>query len=282
VAPDGSWLRVNQALCDLVGYSEEELLKLTFQDITHPDDLEKDLHFVQQMLAGEIENYSMEKRYFRKEGTLIWVNLTVSLVRKERGEADYFISAIEDISERKELVIEIEASRNELEKFFGLVLDMVCVATPDGYFKKLNNSWQEVLGYSNEELLSKPYLEFVHPDDRNKTADVAADLSSQHPVFQFTNRYRCKDGSYKWLEWVSAPSEDGVVYAVARDVTEQREMTHLVIQERNRAQKNLDVAGDRKSTRLNSSHITISYAVFCLKKKNHKRMNQQIANKMSI
>ena len=81
VGIDGRWLRVNDKLCAIVGYPREELLQLTFQDITHPDDLEADLDYVRQVLSGEIKTYSMEKRYFRKDGSLVWVNLTVSLVR---------------------------------------------------------------------------------------------------------------------------------------------------------------------------------------------------------
>ena len=100
VAPDGRWLRVNQRLCQITGYTEEELLEKTFQDITHPDELDADLKQAHQLLAGEIETYSMEKRYLRKDGSTIWVNLSVSLVRGPSGEPDYFISVIEDISDR--------------------------------------------------------------------------------------------------------------------------------------------------------------------------------------
>ena len=101
VAPDGRFLRVNQKLCAIVGYTAAELLARTFQDITHPDDLDTDLAYVRQMLAGERRTYSMEKRYFRKEGSIVWVNLTVSLTRNGSGQPKYFISVVEDISQRK-------------------------------------------------------------------------------------------------------------------------------------------------------------------------------------
>ena len=100
-ALDGRWLRVNQKLCEIIGYSREELLLKTFQDITHPDDLEADLEQVHQLLVGNIETYSMEKRYIKKDGSIVWINLTVSLVRERWGEAKYFIAVIEDITERK-------------------------------------------------------------------------------------------------------------------------------------------------------------------------------------
>src|ERR687893_503118 len=103
VATDGHWLRVNRRLCDIVGYEKEELLGLTFQDITHPDDLETDLEGARRLLDGEIETYSREKRYFRKDGSIVWIYLTVSLVHSPLGEPRYFISVTEDITERKRI-----------------------------------------------------------------------------------------------------------------------------------------------------------------------------------
>ncbi len=101
VGIDGRWLRVNPRLCEIVGYSQEELLARTFQDITHPDDLEEDLGRLRTMLAGELRTFTTEKRYIKKDGFEVWVNLTVSLVRDPSGEPGYFISVVEDISERK-------------------------------------------------------------------------------------------------------------------------------------------------------------------------------------
>jgi PAS domain S-box-containing protein len=102
VAPDGKWLQVNERLCELLGYSREELLQKTFQDITYLDDLNLDLDYVRQMLANKIQIYSLEKRYLRKDHSLIWINLTVSLVRTSDGSPKYFISVVEDISQRKQ------------------------------------------------------------------------------------------------------------------------------------------------------------------------------------
>jgi PAS domain S-box-containing protein len=101
VGLDGAWIRVNQRLCDIVGYTSEELLQKTFQDITHPDDLDTDLKYVQQILAGEIQTYAMEKRYIRKDRSLVWINLTVSPVRDDTGAPKYFVSVVEDISARQ-------------------------------------------------------------------------------------------------------------------------------------------------------------------------------------
>jgi len=115
VSPEGHWLRVNRALCEIVGYREPELLTLTFQDITYPDDLEADLNYVHQMLAGEIPYYHMEKRYIHKKGHIIWILLSVSLVRNENGEPLHFISQIQDITDRKNAEVQTRKSLKEKE-----------------------------------------------------------------------------------------------------------------------------------------------------------------------
>ena len=102
VAPDGTWLRVNRSLRDMTGYSEAELLKMRFQDITHPDDLHLDLENVEKLLCGAVVTYQMEKRYFHKSGSVVWGLLSVSLVCDEGSKPLFFISQIQDITARKQ------------------------------------------------------------------------------------------------------------------------------------------------------------------------------------
>ncbi len=108
---EGRWLQVNSALCEIVGYSEAELLQLTFQDITHPDDLEADLNNVQQLLAGEIQAYEMEKRYLHQQGHSVWILLSVSLVRDRHNYPLYFIAEIQNITERKKAEFVLEQAK---------------------------------------------------------------------------------------------------------------------------------------------------------------------------
>jgi diguanylate cyclase (GGDEF)-like protein/PAS domain S-box-containing protein len=121
VAPDGSWLRVNDSLCDIVGYPREQLYGMTFQDITHPDDLDADVGHLQETLAGERAGYQMEKRYQRPGGEVVWTLLSVSLVRDAAGAPMHFISQVLDISERKRLEAELGrlATRDDLTGLYN-------------------------------------------------------------------------------------------------------------------------------------------------------------------
>jgi len=122
-----------------------------------------------------------------------------------------------DITDRKR-------AEDELHRFFDLVPDLVCIASADGFFKKVNRAWGEVLGYSEEELLRTPLVEFIHPEDRAATlAEVARQIAGGK-TFDFVNRYRCKDGSYRWFEWVANPAVNGtMLFAAARDITGRKQ-----------------------------------------------------------
>jgi PAS domain S-box-containing protein len=154
VAPDGSWLRVNRSVCEITGYSERELLERTFQDITHPDDLERDVAHAKKMLAGEIETYHMEKRYFHKNGSIVWVLLSVSLVRDDEGKPRFFISQIQDITRRKESEEQLGEAAAEIKKLRSQLVK-VCAWTKR---IQINDQWISV----DEFLRNYLHLNLTH------------------------------------------------------------------------------------------------------------------------
>jgi PAS domain S-box-containing protein len=121
------------------------------------------------------------------------------------------------------LFIERKRASDDLDRFFTLSLDLFCVATFDGYFVRVNPAWQTTLGWSEEELRTTPFMEFMHPDDRGPSADALSALSTGAQLIDFENRYRARDGSYKWVQWFAAPFlKQGIVYAVGRDITDRK------------------------------------------------------------
>ncbi|HRV98699.1 MAG TPA: PAS domain S-box protein, partial [Aminobacteriaceae bacterium] len=130
------------------------------------------------------------------------------------AERLYFTTLFLDVTESKK-------QAEELEGFFRVNLDLLCIADIDGNFVKTNAAWGEILGYSSEELDGNRFLDFVHPDDLPATLDAMSALGEGTKVMNFVNRYRCKDGSYRFIEWRSHP-KDRLIYAAARDITEHR------------------------------------------------------------
>jgi two-component system, sensor histidine kinase and response regulator len=133
------------------------------------------------------------------------------------------LSMLTSVGNQIGLFIDRRHAQEELDRFFTLSLDMLCIAGFDGYFKRVNPAWQRILGYSEAELLAQPYMNFVHPDDRESTVAEAEKLDTGQEVLYFENRYLHKDGTIRWLLWTSTPyPEKQMLYAAARDITERK------------------------------------------------------------
>jgi diguanylate cyclase (GGDEF)-like protein/PAS domain S-box-containing protein len=211
VAPDGRWLRVNQKLCDILGYTEQELLQSTFQDITHPDDLASDLAHVRQVLAGEIQTYTMEKRYFRKDRSIVWINLTVSLVRDEQNNPKYFISVVEDINERRLA----EQQMRQLSSAVEQTADSVIITNARGVIQYVNPAFEKTTGFSSEEAIGKkPNIVKSGQHDANFYDRLWKTIKEGKPFRDiFTNRRK-----------------DGVLYFEEKTITPLRNSAGLVSQ----------------------------------------------------
>ncbi|MBI4780736.1 MAG: PAS domain S-box protein [Oscillatoriophycideae cyanobacterium NC_groundwater_1537_Pr4_S-0.65um_50_18] len=168
-----------------------------------------------------VTQHCTQPRYWRDWETRLLGQL-VKQVGIALKQSELYEQAQMELKERQRV-------EEELSQVFKLSLDLVCVAGMDGYFKRVNPSFTRILGYSEQELLNIPFLDLVHPDDRQATLAVVKELSEGRPVACLENRYRCKDGSYRWLSWTAAPDDpiQRLIYAIARDVTDQK---HIEIQ----------------------------------------------------
>ncbi len=215
---DGRVVQSNSAFSALVGYDEAELLGRPISELIHPADRANNACSLRELLDGTRDSVVITKRLLHRSGAEIWGDVNIALVRNESGMPIMIVRMTEDCSERKRV-------QDERDRLFNLSLDMLCVANFDGWFMQVNPSWTRILGWSSDELKSRPLIEFVHPDDRGKTLDVRAGIIIPGaPVREFENRYVCKDGSVRWLSWNVHPIvELRQIFAVARDITERKQ-----------------------------------------------------------
>lgn len=170
-------------------------------------------------VKGTINLYAHEPDFFNEEETRLLDELAADI--------SFALENLKLQEERKKSQEALQRKTEELDRYFESSLDLLCIADTDGYFRKLNPEWNKTLGYPIEELIDRQFLEFVHPDDLEPTKKTIANLASQKEVLNFVNRYRCKDGSFRWIEWRSYP-EGEIIYAVARDITERKRQDILL------------------------------------------------------
>ncbi len=212
---DGRWLKVNRSVCAIIGWSESELLRRTFQDITHPDDLEADLAQVQRLVAGEIDGYRIEKRYLSRTASQIWALLSVSLVRDGQGQPRHFISQIEDISERKraqERLREAEAdARLQRDHATAIISAMHegYAFTVDGEMKEVNGALSTITGFSRDQLVgARPPYPFWAPETIDEMEEVRQRVKEEDGgVFEVTCMRA--DGERFEAELRVQPARDG-------------------------------------------------------------------------
>ena len=161
-------------------------------------------------------HFNLECRIMWPDQSLHWIAAQGRVNRNHKGDPVRMMGVVTDITERKR-------TEEERDRFFTLSLDMMCIAKSDGYFKRVSPAFTQTLGWTTEEMLARPFLDFVHPDDRLPTLrEVEKQVVIGEKVLQFENRYRHKDGSWRMLSWKSVPQPDGTMYAIARDITEQK------------------------------------------------------------
>lgn len=189
----------------------------------HPDDKKKAYDDIDNYLSGNTKIYSNIHRLMTKSGSYKWIQDTGKIMEwDDDGKPIRMIGTHRDITNDKLAEIQLKEEKAKLENFFNVNLDLLCIADFNGNFLKVNKEWESVLGYSIEFLESSKFLDFVHPDDIQATLDVMDSVLVGNESLYFTNRYICKDGSHRFIEWRSQP-EGNLIYAAARDITNRIE-----------------------------------------------------------
>lgn len=212
---DYRFIELNDSFEKITGLSRKNILGKTVLEVLPETEsywINKYSKVVETGQSVRYENYSKELDKFFE-------------IIAYRNREHQFATMITDITERKQLEEKIKTS----DKIFTHSIDMLCIAGLDGFFKVLNPSWERTLGWSEKELLEKPWIEFVHPEDRQVTTEIKSTLDNGKEVYQFQNRYICKNGLVKWLSWNSFPyPEENIIFGVARDITSQKHSEEIL------------------------------------------------------
>ncbi len=218
IREDGRFVYVNAEAARSMGYSREELLRLGVPDIDPDFPPERFAEHMREVATtGSV---AIETRHMTKDGRIFPVEIYANFFEYEGNP--YLMALSRDISERKRAEEELRRKTEELDSYFTLAQDLFCIATLDGRFLRLNPAWEHTLGYTADELQAGPFFDLVHPEDLAATKEAVAQLASNKELVNFPNRYRCKDGSYRWIEWRSV-NVGGRIYAAARDITARKQ-----------------------------------------------------------
>jgi PAS domain S-box-containing protein len=228
LALDERFLRVNASFCEMVGYSNEELRQRSAEDITFADDIETGRQIAQSLVQGTAR-FTGDKRYVHKNGEILWVSRTASIIRDEQGEPRHFLLMVEDVSERKAGEAALEKSRRELQAALDanqLIMDnsqdVICTIDEQGCFLSVNAACEELWGYKAGELVGQRQIDFVFEDDRPMTEAASKAMLETGKVTDFVNRYVRKDGTLVDVLWSATWSaKDRIMFCVAHDVTER-------------------------------------------------------------
>jgi len=226
LAPDGRFLRVNDRLCSILGFSREAMLDKTWSDVTHPDDLSAGLLQVQELLDGRSGRHSGEKRYLRGDGAVAWANLTLSLVRTAAGAPDFFVGVLENIDERKRAEQALRSSEEKFSRAFQASPAAITITDlSNNHFVEVNDAFEEITGYTREEALGKTSAQIdLHADPGSREA-LVRQAHGAKPIHNFEYRFRKKGGELGDAQLNFDTFEmEGRAYAIAinTDVTERR------------------------------------------------------------
>ena len=222
-SPDGRWLQVNDKLCEIVGYSREELLQTRFQDITYPDDLGADLAQMEKMTGGLADTYASEKRYIRKDGSIVWISLRVSTVRGPDRRVKRFIVVIQDISERREA----EQAKYRLAAIVESSDDAIVSKNLNGIIASWNAGAQSIFEFTPEEAVGQPITIIIPPELYDEEKQILRRLRNGERIEHYETVRMTKSGKRLNISLTVSPMKDSAgriigASKIARDVTESK------------------------------------------------------------
>ena len=221
-------LQVNRALCEMLGYSEPELLNPSVSGLPHPDDMGAARAQAARLLAGELDSYQLEVRYVHKQGHVVWSLLNVSLVRHTDGRPAHFIAQVEDITERRRAQAELEESERRFRGTFAQAAVGIAHVAPDGRFLRVNDRFCDLVGYTREEMLQRTFQIITHPADLDADLEyVRRMLDGEIATYGMEKRYIGRDGSLVWVDLFVSLVRDGesrpdYFIAVAQDISKRK------------------------------------------------------------
>jgi PAS domain S-box-containing protein len=225
VGLDGKWQQVPDRFCQLLDYSREELKKLTFADITHPDDRGKGLDLVERLKEGDLREFEYEKRYLTKSGDPVWVYVNGAIIKNNQGEPKYFVSYIHDITERKRAQKKLKQSEQQFRSLFKHNPHPVYYFDLEGKFQGVNQKLVEFSGYRREELIGMSYKSFIVEEDLERTEKQFEKAASGIPG-EYEIQVIVRGGEKKDIRVTKFPMYVGDevtgVYAVLQDITVQK------------------------------------------------------------
>jgi PAS domain S-box-containing protein len=278
---DGRFIRVNQKLCDILGYTREELLQLNFVDITYPTDIDYDLTYLRRLIAGEINVYSIEKRNVRKDGAIIWANITASLVRQQ-GKPKYFIRVIEDITKRKRTEDALRYSEEKFRAVYDGADIGIIMIDKNGIIIDVNPAFQIILGYTREEMIHRFISDITSVEDidrSNNNFNQMVDGTTDH--YRMEIRYVRKDNCIVWARLAMSAvraSDGGLLYAICmvEDITEMKQAETDLIETKSQVELYLDILSHDI---LNMNQIASGYLELAKEKIETNKENEELLEK---
>lgn len=251
----GAFLRINGKLCKILGYTEEELQQMNFQSLSHPDDLEEGLFYLQQLKSGLTREFELLKRYFRKDGQLVWVNLMITPLWRVGDAPTSHIAIVEDVTARIEAEKAAEQYRHRIESLINTIDGVVWESDPVTFnFTFISKKSEDILGYTAEEWLSSPgfWADHVHPDDREWVVNYCTVCTNNLEQHDFEYRMIAKGGNVVWLRDIvnvivekgKAVLLRGIMIDITRNKQAEKDLNH-----------SFDLVNEQNKRLLNFSYI---------------------------